>query len=107
MRIAEHAPALQSSPALQQPATTVHNQLAAAPVAAEAKAAVEAQRQAAQVNQPNRTERGVIRRREGNRSGRRAVRVAARKPRPKTEESSPPEVGPHEPGSGERIDVLA
>jgi len=69
MRIADHAVAMQSSQALQQPARVADQQQAISPESAKAVAAAEAEKQARQVNEQNKTEGRTIDNEERNRSG--------------------------------------
>jgi hypothetical protein len=75
MRIADHAAALQSSQALQQPSSTVHHQQhVVAPESATAAAVAEAVRNAARVNQQVKAEGKTVRKEEGGKTRGGAVR---------------------------------
>lgn len=106
MRIADHAVAMQSSQALQQPSNTVHQQQIVSPEAARAAADNQAQQQAKQVTGSEKTEnRGIREEEQANRQRRTARMPAARRdPNQKEQEESPK--GVSEPGKGDQLDLL-
>jgi hypothetical protein len=106
MRIADHAVALQSSQALQQPAVSAHQQQVSAPQVAIDAAAAEAQQKAARVNEQGNAEGKTIRgeedrdRRDLPRKKRFARTQGATKPRGEEKQA---QSGPDEEG---HLDIL-
>jgi hypothetical protein len=105
MRIADHAVALQSSPALQQPSNAAHQQQVLSPEAARAAAAAKNDQHAHQVSQPENTEGRIIQDHPGGKpQGKRDSKKE--KLDPETDSESK-DMRPHQPGSGDLIDIVA
>ncbi len=90
MRIADHAAAMQSSQALQQPSSTVnHQQQVVAPESATTAAAQEAARNAARVSQQAKTEGKTVRKEGDGKAGRRTAEKRSAKNGGPIEETEP------------------
>ncbi len=108
MRIADHAPALQSSQALQQPAATAHQQQIQAAQVAAASVARENEKRNTEVNDTEKSENLTV---HGEEQGKN------RKGKGKREKGSPQDDAagaetstskpPSEPGNGNLLDVTA
>jgi len=108
MRIADHAPAMQSSQALQQPAATTHQQQVMSGQVAAAAVARENEKRNTEVNTTEKTENLTIRGEEQgrNRKGREDSGESST-----TDESGNTSTSrrkpPSEPGNGNLLDVIA
>lgn len=104
MRIADHAPVLQGSPILQQPANAVHQQQVLAPEAARAAALAQAQQHSTQVFKPGETEGRTI----GDATDREGQSNRGRaRSEPRAEEVEGKEhLQPSTPGSGDLLDIV-
>ena len=108
MRIADHAVAMQSSHALQQPSNAVHQQQTISPEAARAAADIEAQQHAKQVSESEKTENQALRdekRAKGSRRNRKGD--AAHSRNNETEPAGDALKGAPEQGKGGQLDLLA
>jgi hypothetical protein len=106
MRIADHAVAVQSSPVLQQPSNSVHQQQTQAPDAARAAAAIQAQRHASQVNQPDKSEGRTIQKEPKGKGRRDAGRGAPTKRDAAEAEETQPTSRSSQTGSGNLVDIV-
>ncbi len=105
MRIADHAPALQNSQALQQPAIATQHQQVLAGEIANAAVARENEKRNTEVNDSEKTENPTIRgeQRKRNRRGRgKAVEGEENNP---TSTKAACKKPPSEPGNGNLLDV--
>lgn len=107
MRIADHAPAMQASPALQQPASTVHQQQVQAGEMAAAQAAREETRRMTEVNHSEKAEYRPIRGEEQGRNRRKEGGGRKKGAAPSgADAGTTPKGPPCEPGNGNLLDVI-
>ena len=108
MRIADHAPAMQSSQALQQPAATTHQQQVLSGQMAAASVARENEKRNTEVNDTEKTENLTIRGEEQGKN-RKGKGTSAKGQDGEQDEATQKSTDkpPSEPGNGNLLDVIA